>query len=44
VDELKSTFLIQCKKCGSDDVEIFPIGYCGEIMIACNECDAKLEI
>jgi hypothetical protein len=43
-NELKDLFLVHCKKCGSDDVDIFNSSYGGEITVACDKCDNEKEI
>jgi hypothetical protein len=42
--EVNDLFLIKCKKCQSESIEIIPIGTGGEILIYCNNCDNQKEI
>jgi hypothetical protein len=42
-EEIQDLFLLQCKKCGSTDVSIFPSSYDGDITICCNNCDSEKE-
>lgn len=42
--EVYDLFYFKCKKCGSEEIDIFSCGYGGEILIVCEACDNEKEI